>query len=175
MDKQILSSILKRLEYCILNNTFEKLETEVIELKDLSTKGNWISLKETVCAFLNSHSGIIITGINENEKDKHYSFTGYNEKNEQNYLELRNAFVDDNHNKIDVIDNINFEIKNFLDGRLKIIYVDALSDDLKYVFYNNVAYERKSTADIVVRKEKIEEHKIYKSEELLSQKRNYSY
>ena len=100
MNNPILDSILKRLEQCLKDKTYTSLETEIIYFKDLSTWNNWNSLKETVSAFLNSHSGIIVTGIKEREEK--YTLTGYNALNEHNYLNLRFAFTDDNNNKIDL-------------------------------------------------------------------------
>ena len=81
------------------------------------------------------------------------------------------AFTDDNNNKIDLTDYINFEIRDFLDQRIKIIYVDELPDDQKYVLFNGESFKRKSTSDIKILRSKIEDHKLYKAEELLSRKK----
>jgi hypothetical protein len=53
---------LDTIEKSINSNQFIDVEKSKIELKDLSTKGYWISLKETVCAFHNS-DGVIIWRI----------------------------------------------------------------------------------------------------------------
>lgn len=168
MHKKIVQSILDIIEKSITTGQFENVETEIVELKDLSTGTDWKSLKETICAFLNSHDGIIITGIREREKQ--YSFPGYNENNLQRYLDLRNAFTDDIGNSIDLIDQLQFEIRPFLDRKIKIIYVSSVSDDMKFIFFNDNAFERKSTADISVSKEKILAQRQYKLEELANRK-----
>jgi len=164
MNNKIVQVTLDKIEKCLSDGKFENVESEIIELKDLSTGSEWTSLKESINAFLNTHDGIIITGIRE--RDRKYSFPGYNEKNLQNYLNLRNAFTNDDGHHIDLIDQLHFETRSLLDKNVKIIYVSSMSDDLKYILFNGKALERKSTADIEVSKDKIEAQKQYKLEEL---------
>ena len=164
MKSTIIQDILDKIELSINSGIFENVETEIVELKDLSSGNEWKSLKQTINAFLNTHDGIIITGIRE--RDNKYFYTGYKENNLQNYLNLKNEFTDDEGKQLDLSDNIAFEIKNFLEKQIKIIYVQSVSEDIKYIFYKGDAFERKSTADIKVTKEKIEAHKQYKKEEL---------
>lgn len=165
MEDSIVRNALDIIEQSLSSDIFNNAENEALELKDLSTGTEWQSLKETICAFLNSHPGIIITGIRERNNKYHY--TGYNENNLQNYLELRNkVFFDDSGKLLDLSEYIGFEIKDFLDKKIKIIKVQPVSDDIRFVFFNGQAYERKSTADVKVSRERIEAHKQYKAEEL---------
>jgi predicted HTH transcriptional regulator len=60
-----LDDILRKLKNCLENKTYEPMETDSFELKDLSTKGKWDELYKSACAFLNTQGGIIIVGIHE--------------------------------------------------------------------------------------------------------------
>lgn len=164
MKSNIVQETLNTLEEVLNTSIFENVETEILELKDLSTGSEWTSLKESINAFLNTHDGIIITGIRE--RDGNYTYPGYNENNLSNYIDLRNSFTDDGGNKLDLIDQLHFEILPLLDKKVKVIYVSSVSDDFKYILYNGKAYERKSCADLVVSEEKVKAHKQYKLEEL---------
>jgi len=164
MNTNIVQVALDKIERCLKNSVFENVESEIIELKDLSTGNEWTSLKESINAFLNTHDGIIITGIRE--RDGKYTFPGYDDKNLQNYLNLGNAFTDDDNRQLDLIDQLHFETRSLMDKDVQIIYVSSIADDLKYILFKGNAFERKSTADLEVSKEKIYVQKQYKLEEL---------
>ena len=136
---------MKHLYQATLSNL---LKTERIELKDLSTGDKWKELYISTCAFLNTDGGIIIVGINENEKSNKYKLIGFNDKNESKIKELTTKFTDENGNKLDLKNYFPaFEIHDLLDKRVCVIYIDNLPEDEKFVFYEGIAYERKLTGD----------------------------
>ena len=82
--KKTMDIVLKNLqtiEGCINTKTYEEVETERFEVKDLSN-GWGKDWYKSVCAFLNSNGGIIVIGINDknNSKPQEYKFTGYDKK-----------------------------------------------------------------------------------------------
>lgn len=160
--------VLDKLEDLIRNNTYEDVETEIIELKNLPPNQKdeeYKSIKETICAFLNTDNGILIIGIKHEQKKKIYHFKGYDSNFEESIKILEKESVKDIHgNSIDLSGYIKFEIKNFMDGRVLIVYVDKLPHDKKYAFFNGVAYERKLTGDHPIEKNTILAQEEYKEE-----------
>ena len=141
-----VEKILKQIETSLISDTFKSVETERIELKDLSTGDKWKELYISTCAFLNTDGGIIFVGINE--KSNTYKLTGFDDNNEGKIKELTTKFTDENGNKLDLKDYFPaFEIHDLLDKRVCVIYVDNLPEDEKFVFYERAAYERKLTGD----------------------------
>ena len=61
-----IDKVLIKLNNCLEKNNYDSIETDKIELKDLSTGSDWKELYKSVCAFLNKRGGTIIIGINEN-------------------------------------------------------------------------------------------------------------
>ena len=88
-----VDKVLSRLENCLETNTYQSIETDKIELKDLSRGTEWKELYKSVCAFLNSQGGIIILGIHENSGKSAYKFTGFSLNNEDKLKELPNQFT----------------------------------------------------------------------------------
>jgi ATP-dependent DNA helicase RecG len=147
----ILEKNLTTITDCIRDQRYTPVETERFELKDLSAGwgDDWY---KSVCAFLNTGGGMIVIGINEknNAKPPHYKFTGYvnSEANESHLKnELPRKFTNRAGSIKDISEYISFEIRSFLNGNLAVVYVDALPDDEKYVWYKGVAYHRKLTGD----------------------------
>ena len=144
----LIDKTLEILEYCIENNTYDEVETEKIELKDLSLGSDWTELYKSTCAFLNSNGGNIIIGINENTKTKKYKYTGFNYDNENKLKEIGKQFADKFGNIKDLsIYFPEYEIRDFLGGKVAVIYVEKLPEDEKYIYYNKIAYKRKLTGD----------------------------
>jgi ATP-dependent DNA helicase RecG len=163
MKSEFISETLATIKQSIQNDVFIDVEKSKVELKDLSSSGDWKSLNETICAFLNSDGGIVICGIRE--KNKKYTLTGFNRNNESKLIDLQTIyFKDDNDVLVDVSDNIHFDYESFLDNEVAIIAVFPLSDDKKYVKYNNEYYERKLTQDRKMATAKIQRQKEYKIE-----------
>lgn len=158
-----IEKVLKALENCLQNNQFESIETEKIELKDLSTGGSWKQLYISACAFLNTDGGIIIVGVNE--KNKKYKLTGYDEGNENKIKDLRKKFTNEKNKNLDLADYFPaFEIHNLLDKKVCVIYVENLPEDKKFVFYEKTAYKRQLTGDHKISEEKIKEQNELKLE-----------
>jgi ATP-dependent DNA helicase RecG len=155
---KVVEKILKQIEDSIQTKTFKSVETERIEVKDLSNSDKWKDFYKSVCAFLNTNGGIFIIGINE--RDDKYKLTGFPKNNERNIKELPTKFTDENKNSLDLASYFpKPEVYDFLDGQVWAVYVDKLPEDEKFVFYDGIAYERILTGD----------HKIQKND-LLRQK-----
>ena len=162
-----IDKILLQIEDHIKAGTHSSVETEKIELKDLSGGTDWNELHKSVCAFLNSKGGIVIIGIKEDTKQKHFKFTGLNPNNESKIKELPTLFADDEGIKIDLNEYVRpdlIEIKPFLTGQVCLVFVEKLPDELKYVKYRGVAYERQGTGDHRIPDEKILKQKELKEE-----------
>jgi ATP-dependent DNA helicase RecG len=163
---QMLRKILDDLEFCIKHQTYTPIETENIELKDGSNNGDWKAIYKSANAFLNSEGGIIIFGIKESNDQKKYTFTGYNEKNQENINNIATAFTDDNKAFLNVGAYLRPKIEPFMDGRVCVLYIENLPVHLKYAYYNGEAYER-----VMASKRVITESKLLNQKEL---KENFS-
>ena len=157
-----IEKILQDIENIISNRlNYNSLENEHLELKDLSNSDNWKELYKTICAFLNSNGGIIIIGIKEDNKTKLLKFIGYNSNNEAKLKELPFKFTDKKKNKIDLSNYIRpdlMETHPLCNGQVCVLYIDNLPEDEKYIYYNDIAYERQLTGDHVISQEKIRKH-----------------
>ena len=147
---KVVDKVLSRLKNCLETSMYQPVETDKIELKDLSKGQEWKELYKSVCAFLNSQGGIVILGIHEDEKKTAYKFTGFNINNEDKLKELPKVFTNDSQQPINLTEFIRpdlFEIRDFMDGQVCIVYVEKLPEDRKYVMYHGVALERRVTGD----------------------------
>ena len=88
--KSFIDSIIIDIKNTLAGGQFIDNENSIVELKDLSTGDKWNSLNETVCAYLNTNGGYIICGIRE--RDKTYSFTGFDRNNESKLIDLQTKF-----------------------------------------------------------------------------------
>ncbi len=154
---------------CIQNNTYKEVETERFELKDLSSGwgDDWY---KTVCAFLNTNGGIIVIGIKDknNTKPQQYKFSGYinSDANEKHLKQdLPKKFTNKEGNPLNVSKYISkFEIRDFLSGKVAIVYVEGLPDDEKYAYYHGKAYLRKLTGDHELSAKEVEEYEEIKTD-----------
>ncbi len=157
----IITKNLAIIEHCIQNKGYEEVETERFELKDLS-QGWGEDWYKSVCAFLNTNGGIIVIGIQDknNSKPPYYKFTGYNnsDANEKHLKqELPKKFTDEKGNKIDLTHHItNCELRDFEGGRVVVVYIEELSAEKKYIYYEGKAYIRKLTGDHELSRTEIE-------------------
>lgn len=157
-----LTPILLKLERCIQQQTYESMETDWLEIKPVPASGHaWDTIKESICAFLNTRGGAVILGIKEEQQPhRHYKFTGYTEDNSGNLSTFRGAFQDARRNQLDVGDCLRIEAHPFLTGQIAVVRVSALPEDRKYCLYRGIAFER-----ILDRDEKIPQHRISEQEE----------
>lgn len=163
-----VDKILNQIEDCIANKNYVPVETEKVELKATppSLKGSH-SLLESVCAFLNTRGGILIVGIkdNNNVENKNYELKGYKEDFENIIKNFGKMFTDKYNNPLDVSEYIvSHEIKDFMEDRVCVIYIDALPDDIKYAFLDKVAYKRVLTGDHKIDSNTIDAHEEFKEE-----------
>jgi ATP-dependent DNA helicase RecG len=159
--------ILNHIEECISNNRYQPVETERIELKPTPpSKKEARSLLQSVCAFMNTNGGILIVGIQENTSPvKSYELKGYKDDFESVLKEIGKSFTDKNFTPIDVTENIaNYEIIDFMQSRVCVIYIDKLPDDLKYIFFEKVAYRRELTGDHKIGESQIASQEEFKEE-----------
>lgn len=163
MKSEFIADSLAKIEMSLQSQSFVDVESAKVEIKDLSTGNDWNSLKETICAYLNSEGGIIICGIRE--RSGKYILTGFDRKNESNIIELqKNCFKDDNQVFPDLSSQIWFDYFQVNGVEVVVIAVYPLSDDLKFVSYKEKFYERKLTQDREVPAAKILRQKEYKME-----------
>jgi predicted HTH transcriptional regulator len=163
-----VDKILNHIEECIRECSYKPVETEKIELKPTppNLKGAK-ALLQSVCAFLNSNGGILILGIKEkiNVSSKHYELTGYSEDFESVLKDIGQQFTDKNFKKIDVSEYIvNHEIREFMEKRVCVMYIDKLPEDNKFAFFEKVAYRREFTGDHAINENVILAHEEFKEE-----------
>jgi len=166
-----IDKILAQIEACIDNNSYQSVETERVELKPSppNLKGAH-SLLQSVCAFLNTNGGILIIGIkdNNNVANKNYELKGYKEETEALLKSIGQQFTDRDYKSLDVSEYIlGFEVKEFKDKRVCVIYIDSLPDELKFAFLEKKAYKRVITGD-----HEIDENTIEANEELKEERKN---
>jgi ATP-dependent DNA helicase RecG len=164
---KVVDKTLNQVQECINTNTFKELETEKIELKDLSGGDDWKELHKTICAFLNTNGGIVIIGIKENNDKTGYVFKGFNANNENKLKEIPKQFTTDSGLFFDVTEYVRpdlFEIIDFMGGRVCILYVEKLPEDKKYLMFNGTAYERKLTGDHKILKPEVDRQKELRAE-----------
>ena len=157
-----LSQILAKLENCVRQRSYESLETDWLEIKSVPSSGNaWDSIRDSICAFLNTRGGVVILGVkDEQHPQRHYTFTGYTEDNSGNLSAFRSAFKDARGNPMDVGEFLFAEVKPFAMGQIAVVRVSALSEDRKFCFYRDEARERVADRD-----EKIPKHRVDEQEE----------
>ena len=157
-----LTPILNKLETCVRHGTWESLETDWLEIKPVPSTGNaWSSIQDSIGAFLNTRGGVVILGIkDEQQPQRHFTFTGYTESNSGNLSALRSAFKDAKGNPMDVGDCLMIEVRSFATGQIAVVRVSALPEDRKFCCHQNVARER-----IADRDEKIAHHRVEEQEE----------
>lgn len=159
-----IDKILAQLEACITQNKYEVIETDKVELKDFSG-GDSVELYKSACAFLNAEGGMIIIGVYESQKDRRYLFKGYNSQIENALKELPKHFTNQKNQPVDLLLSFpSFEIRDFMGGKIGVVYVEKLDEEQKYVFYKGEAYKRKITGDHKLTPAEIEKQNELKTE-----------
>lgn len=165
MDKINITETLHALEASIVSHQFRDKENSKIELKSLSSAGEWKSFHETVCAFLNTDGGYVICGIKEKNDKSGYTFTPFDRNNESKLIELHSGiFQDDTDIFPNLTDNISFDYVDFMTGSVAVVKVLPLRSDLKFLRYKGKYYERKITADVEIAAARVLQQKEYKAE-----------
>jgi len=142
-----IDKILVQIEACITQGKYAVIETDKVELKDFSG-GVSAELYRSACAFLNAEGGMIIIGVHESEKERRYSFKGYNPQIENALKELPKQFRNQQNQPLDLsLSFPAYEIRDFMGGKICVVYVEKLDEEQKYVFYKGEAYKRKITGD----------------------------
>lgn len=159
-----IDKILAQIEACITENRYEVIETDKVELKDFSG-GVSAELYRSACAFLNAEGGIIIIGVHESEKGKRYSFKGYNPQIENALKELPKKFTNQQNQPVDLsLSFPAYEIRDFMGGKICVVYVEKLDEEQKYVFYKGEAFKRRITGDHKLTPAEIEAQNELKAE-----------
>ncbi|MCC7507488.1 MAG: ATP-binding protein [Saprospiraceae bacterium] len=130
-----IDRILDKIESCIRESTYYPVETDRIEVKDVTSGEDWTEVYKSACAFLNANGGILIIGIKE--KNKNYQLTGFNPDNEEKIKELAKKFTNEDQKPLDLQGYFpSIEIKEMLDKRVCLVFVEKLPEEMKYVYYN---------------------------------------
>lgn len=162
-----IDKIILDLENYITGNQYIQIETDKIELKSLADGNDWKELYKTVCAFLNTRGGIVIVGVKDNQRLERFEFRGYDTNNEPKLKLIPNLFKDDDGRALDLSEFVRvdlIEVKQFLTGQICLLFIEKLPDELKYVFFDNEAYERQITGDHRIPPDKIQAQRELKVE-----------
>jgi len=165
---KVVDRILIKLSELIQQGSFEELETEGLEIKPVpATGGDWKERHKSINAFLNTRGGIVIFGVREDGSgaDRRYVFTGWQAHAEPNLKEISRLFTDRKGSPQDLSDCFPpMELKEFLGGRIAVLYVDELASDRKYVFYKGTAYKRILTGDHKFSEAEVDAQEEFKQE-----------
>jgi ATP-dependent DNA helicase RecG len=163
-----IDRVLQRLAALIREDRYEEQETETVEIKPMPAEnGEWRELYKSANAFLNTRGGIVILGIREKGKGnaRRYVFDGYREEAEAKLKELPNSFTDRHGARLDLREAFPpMQIREFMGGRVALIFVDELPADRKYVFYRGEAYRRLLTGDHRITEAEIDKQYEYREE-----------
>lgn len=163
-----IDKFLHKLATLVREGRYEALETDTVEVKPVpSDGGQWNELHKSVNAFLNTRGGIVVLGIKEEGQGagRRYVFSGYREEAEAKLKELPSLFTDRRGTAQDLRETFpNMQIRDFLDGRVALIFVDELAADRKFVFYRGDAYRRILTGDHKLKEAEIDAQEEYREE-----------
>lgn len=163
-----IDRILQRLAALVREDRFEEQETDTLEIKPVPSEGGgWRELCKSANAFLNTRGGIIILGIREEGQgaSRRYVFTGYREGAEAKLKELSTLFTDRHGMKLDLAEAFPpMQLREFLEGRVALVFVDELPADRKFVFYRGEAYRRLLTGDHKLKEAEINAQEEYREE-----------
>ncbi|MBI2480629.1 MAG: ATP-binding protein, partial [Planctomycetia bacterium] len=165
---KIVDQILSQLADLIRQGRFVELETDGLEFKSVpSNGGEWSECHKSTNAFLNTRGGIVILGVKEEGtgSDRQYVFTGWKEHAEPNLKEIPRLFTDRKGTPQGLSDCFPPpELREFLGGRVAVLYVDELAADRKFVFYKGTAYKRILTGDHKISETEVDAQEEFKEE-----------
>jgi predicted HTH transcriptional regulator len=163
-----VSQVLAKVQRLIAEDRFEDLESDGLEIKPVpATGGEWKEIHKTTNAFLNTRGGILLLGIKEEGTGaaRRYRFGGYREDAEPQLKDLYRQFTDLQGRPIEVSPPVpRMELRDFMNGRVAVIYVEELAADQKFVFLNRIAYRRDLTGDHRLSQTEIDEQEEYKED-----------
>lgn len=166
--RSAIDEILIDLANLIRENRFEELESDTLEIKPVPAEGgHWRERHKSVNAFLNTRGGILILGIKEEGQGKarRYVFTGYQDNAENKIKDFPNLFTDAENRAMHLAECFPPpEIRPFLGGRIALVFVDKLESDIKFCYYERIAYKRVLTGDHKLSEQEIEAQEEFKQE-----------
>lgn len=168
---KFVDAVLSQLAALIQRRSFEELESDQLEIKPTPpTGGEWRERYKSANAFLNTRGGVILLGVKEEGRgdERRYVFTGWQAEAENQLKELSQRFTDRRGAKLDLSSHFKFELREFLGGRLAVVYVAELPADEKYVFYDRVAYKRELTGDHAIKQRELEAQAEFQAEAILA-------
>lgn len=170
MRLPVIERTLARLAVLIGEDRFEELETDTLEFKPVpSTGAAWDKLHQSACAFLNTRGGIIVLGVKEEGTgpSRRYRFTGWQATAEPNVKDIATQFTDDRNNPLVITDAFpSPQLLDFLHGTVCVILVDELPSDVKYAFFQRIAYKRVLTGDHRYSESEIERQREFRENAL---------
>jgi ATP-dependent DNA helicase RecG len=151
MQLAVIENTLARLLELLEADRFEELETDTLEFKALPATGSeWHTFYESVCALLNTRGGIIIIGVKEQGTGpaRRYRLTGWRPDGEPKVAQTCRQFKDETGLQLEIEDRFPPpQIIGFRGEQVCAVFVDELSADIKFAFYQGVAYKRILTGD----------------------------
>ncbi len=158
--------ILQKIQRLIEEERFEDLETDGLEIKPVPAAGGaWKEIHKSTNAFLNTRGGILLLGIKEtgSGSSRRYEFPGYRDDAEPQLKQLYKQFTDKEGKAVEVSPPVpRMEIREFMEGRVGIVYIEELPADQKFVFLGGEAYHRNLTGDHKLSENEIGEQEDYK-------------
>jgi len=163
-----VSQVLAKVQRLIAEDRFEDLESDGLEIKPVpATGGEWKEIHKTTNAFLNTRGGILLLGIKEEGTGaaRRYAFRGYREDAEPQLKDLYRQFTDLQGRPVTVSPPVpRMALRDFMNGRVAVVYVEELSADLKFIFLDGKAYRRDLTGDHRLTQAEIDEQEEYKED-----------
>jgi predicted HTH transcriptional regulator len=163
-----VSQLLSKIQRLIAEDRFVDLESEGLEIKPIpATDGEWKEIHKTTNAFLNTRGGILLLGVKEEGTGpaRRYVFRGYREDAEPQLKELYRQFNDLQGRPVTISPPVpRMELRDFMNGRVAVVYVEELAADQKFIFLDGKAYRRDITGDHRLRQAEIDEQEEYKED-----------
>jgi ATP-dependent DNA helicase RecG len=163
-----VSQILAKIQRLIAEDRFQDLESDGLEIKPVpASGGDWREIHKTTNAFLNTRGGIILFGIKEEGTGpaRRYAFRGYREEAEPQLKELYRQFTDIQGRPVTISPPVpRMELRDFMNGRVAVVYVEELAADQRFIFLDAKAYRRDLTGDHRLSQAEIDEQEEYKED-----------